>query len=106
MSKFPKPINDNVIVLPDKPDAKEVDSGDVYAVRMPEKLEERPRKGVIMSASDGYYAKETGNFVPLSVKEGDMVLFRSFAGEEIKVEGISYLLMKESDINLILKPKA
>jgi chaperonin GroES len=53
-----------------------------------------------MIASKGYYAKETGVFIPIELKQGDRVMYNPFAGGVIKFEGEPYLLMDEKEIKL------
>ncbi len=55
-----------------------------------------------MAASKGYYAKETGTFIPLEVKEGDKVRFGSFAGAPLSINGEKFWMLKQSDITMIL----
>jgi chaperonin GroES len=46
---------------------------------------------------------ESGTRVPLTVKEGDKVLFGRYAGTEIKIEGQEYLMMREEDVLAIIE---
>ena len=53
--------------------------------------------GVVMAVGNGKKT-EDGKVVPLDVKQGNKVLFSKYAGNEIKVEGEEYLIMREDDI--------
>ena len=58
---------------------------------------EKPQEGKIIAAGKGKVTPE-GKVLPLDVKEGDRVLFGKYAGSEIKIDGIEYLIMREDDI--------
>lgn len=100
MIKFPQPINEFVIILPDEAKVEEKKEGAFF---VPDELQDKPRTGTVMAASEGYYAKETGTFIPLEVKKDYVVLYSAFGGAPLTLDGEKYLLMKQSDISLILK---
>ncbi|MCD6526617.1 MAG: co-chaperone GroES [Desulfuromonas sp.] len=58
---------------------------------------EKPQEGVVIAVGKGKVTAE-GKVLGMDVKEGDVVLFGKYAGSEIKVEGKSYLMMREDDI--------
>lgn len=68
---------------------------------LPDTAKEKPQKGEILAVGDGRML-EDGTRAPFTVKKGDKVLFTSYAGTEVKVEGEELLLMDESDILAIL----
>ena len=49
---------------------------------------------------------ETGKLIPIDVKPGDFVIFGKWSGTEVKIEGVEYLIMKESDIMGVLEGKS
>lgn len=100
MNNFPEPINENVLILPDEVKPDEADSGSFIT---PDELKDKPRSGMVAAASTGYYAKETGEYIPLDVKKGNHVLYRPFKGDKLSFNGKEYLLLTQSDILLILK---
>ena len=57
----------------------------------------KPQRGEVIAVGDGH-TNDKGGKIPLSVKEGDRVIFSSYAGDEISVGDVTYLLMRESDI--------
>ncbi len=57
----------------------------------------QPQKGEVIAVGEGYI-RDDGSRVPLTVKEGDDVIFNSYGGEEIKIGDEEYLLLRESDI--------
>ena len=58
---------------------------------------EKPQEGKVIAAGKGKVTPE-GKVLPLDVKKGDRVLFGKYAGSEIKVDGVEYLIMREDDI--------
>jgi chaperonin GroES len=64
---------------------------------IPDSAKEKPESGTIIAAGHGRLLA-SGEVIPLQVKAGDHVVFAKWAGTEIKVEGISYLLMDEEDV--------
>ena len=67
---------------------------------MPKK--EKPQKGKIVSVGEGKMLDD-GTVRKMQVKTGDVVLFTSYAGTEIKVSGKQYLIMSESDIMAVVE---
>ncbi len=90
-----KPIagtSNRVIVEPAR--AEEKTASGLY---IPDTAKEKPQKGTVISVSE-----EDGDGKKPSVKAGDQVLYGKYAGTEIQIEGVDYLIMKESDIFAVL----
>ncbi|MFM7932390.1 MAG: co-chaperone GroES [Pirellula sp.] len=68
---------------------------------MPDSAKDRPTRGKVISVGDGRVL-ENGSRSQLQVKVGDHVLFTSYAGESIEVDGEEYLLMNESEVLAVL----
>ena len=51
-----------------------------------------------MAVGNGNLNRDTGEYLPFTVKKGDRVIFSSYAGTEIKIDGAEYLIMTEDDI--------
>ena len=68
---------------------------------LPDTAKEKPQRGTVLAIGDGKLLDD-GTRAALQVKKGDKVLFASYGGTEIKVEGEEYLLMDESDILAVL----
>ena len=64
---------------------------------IPDTAKEKPKKGKVIAAGSGKKDE------PVTVKEGDIVLYGQYSGTEIKIEGNDYLIMRESDIFAIVK---
>ncbi len=85
------PLADRVLVEPAAAEEKTA-SG----IIIPDTAKEKPQRGIIIAAGNGKKDE------PMTVKEGDTVLYGKYAGTEFSVEGKDYLIMKESDIFAIL----
>jgi chaperonin GroES len=86
------PLGENVIVQ--RIDAKEVTDGGIV---LPESAKELPAEGRVLSVGDGWLL-EDGSRQPLQIQEGDRIIFTSYAGSDIQVDGETLLIMRESDI--------
>ncbi|WDI44273.1 co-chaperone GroES [Bremerella sp. P1] len=86
------PLGANVVVR--RMESEETTAGGIV---LPGSAQEKPKQGRVLSVGDGHVLKD-GTKTPLSVKEGDQVIFSAWAGTEIKVEGEELLIMAESDI--------
>ena len=93
-----KPLNDRVIVKPEE--AVEMSKGGIILPDTASK--EKPMQGEVIAAGPGKVSKD-GARVALSVKAGDKVLFSKYAGTEVKIENVTYQVMREEDILAIIK---
>ncbi|MEN9290328.1 MAG: hypothetical protein RIT34_803 [Bacteroidota bacterium] len=82
-----KPLADRVLVEP-APAEQKTASG----IIIPDTAKEKPLRGTVIAAGSGKKDE------PMSVKVGDSVLYGQYAGTEIKIDGSTYLIMRESDI--------
>lgn len=69
---------------------------------LPDSAKEKPQRGKVVSVGEGKIL-EDGSIGKMQVKKGDQVLFSSYAGTEVKIDGKEYLIMSESDIMAILE---
>ena len=88
-----RPLGDKVLVKRATPQEK-TDAG----IFLPESAKDRPKEGKILELGSGRLNKETGNYIPFTVKKGDRVLFSSYAGTEIKIEGEEHLILREDEV--------
>jgi len=70
-------------------------------ILIPDSAKERPQEGKVISVGTGRVS-EDGKKVPLDVKPGDRVLFAKYSGNEVKLDGEEYLIVKEEDLLGIL----
>ena len=96
MSISLKPLGNRVVVEPIE--QEEVTAGGIV---LPETAKEKPQKGKVLSAGPGE-RDDKGKYIPMDVKEGDMVLFAKYAGTEIKLDGKKLLILRESDLLAIV----
>ena len=95
-----RPLHDRVVVK--RVAEEEKTKGGII---IPDTAKEKPMEGEIVSVGPGA-RDEAGKLVPLDVKAGDRILFGKWSGTEIKLDGVEYLIMKESDIMGILEGSA
>ncbi|TAJ32928.1 MAG: co-chaperone GroES [Reyranella sp.] len=95
-----RPLHDRVVVR--RIDADEKTAGGII---IPDTAKEKPMEGEVVAVGPGA-RDESGKLVPLDVKAGDRILFGKWSGTEVKLDGVEYLIMKESDIMGVLDGKA
>ena len=86
------PLGDKVVLK-----RAESESKTAGGIVLPDSARDKPQRGQVISVGEGHVRKD-GSRVPLTVKEGDRVIFSSYAGDEINVGDEKYLLLRESDI--------
>jgi chaperonin GroES len=67
------------------------------AIIVPDSAKEKPQRGTVIAAGSGK-SNADGRRVPLDVKAGDTILFGKYAGQEIKLDGVEYLILKEEEV--------
>lgn len=67
------------------------------AIIIPDSAREKPQQGKVLAAGLGK-ANKAGARVPLDVKAGDTILFGKYSGQEVTLDGVEYVIMKEDDI--------
>lgn len=92
-----KPLHDKVLI-------KRVDEENKTAggIIIPDTAKEKPSEGIVEAVGNGFRADD-GKIIPMTVKVGDRVLFGKWSGTEIKVNGETRLIVKESDILAIVE---
>jgi chaperonin GroES len=95
-----RPLHDRLIVQRFQESAQHAG-----AIIIPDSAKEKPQQGKVLAAGLGK-ANEDGNRVPLDVKAGDTILFGKYSGQEIKLDGVEYLIMNEEDVLAIEDPGA
>lgn len=84
---------DRVIVKPVAAESKTAGG-----IIIPDTAKEKPSKGTVMAVGPGKHAEQTGVFIPVHQKIGDIVLYGKHAGIEVNIEGDDYLIMPSSAI--------
>ena len=92
-----RPLGDRVLVV--GIEEKEKTAGGII---IPDTAKEKPQEAKVIAVGPGKW-DEKGKRIPLDVKKDDRVLFGKYAGDEIKIDGVEYLIMREDDILGIIK---
>ena len=91
-----RPLHDRVVIR--RIEGEEKTKGGII---IPDTAKEKPQEGEVVAVGPGA-RDESGKLQPLDLKAGDRVLFGKWSGTEVKIEGVEYLIMKESDIMGVL----
>ncbi len=92
-----RPLADKVLV-----ERIEAEAKTAGGIVLPDTAKEKPQRGRVVAVGEGRLLDD-GTRRAMQVKKGDMVLFTSYAGTEIKVDGKEYLIMDESDIMAVIE---
>jgi chaperonin GroES len=86
-----RPLHDRLIVQ------RLDDESRVGTIVIPDSAKEKPQRGTVLAAGLGK-SNDEGARVPMDVKAGDTILFGRFSGQDVRVDGVEYLIMKEDDV--------
>ncbi len=94
-----RPLNDRILV-------RRLEEGEqkVGGIIIPDTAKEKPQQGKVVAVGTGKI-KEDGARIPLDVKEGDTILFGKYSGQEIKLDGEEFLIMREDEVLAVLAGK-
>ena len=95
-----RPLHDRILV-----ERIEEEEQKVGGIIIPDSAKEKPQQGKVIAAGNGK-AKDDGKRVPLDVKAGDVILFGKYSGQEIKLDGEEYLIMREDEVLAVIDDKA
>ena len=95
-----RPLHDRVVVR-----RVEQENKTAGGIIIPDTAKEKPQEGEVIAVGPGT-RDESGNLLALDVKAGDRILFGKWSGTEVRIEGVEYLIMKESDILGVLEGAA
>ena len=87
-----RPLHDRLII-------HRLDEGEqkVGGIIIPDSAKEKPQQGKVIAAGNGK-THDDGKRVPLDVKPGDTILFGKYSGQEIKLDGEDYIIMREDEV--------
>ena len=92
-----RPLHDRILVK------REEDSEEkIGGIIIPDTAKEKPQRGKVVAAGNGKIADD-GKRIALDVKSGDRILFGKYSGNEVKIDGDDYLLLREEDVLAILE---
>ena len=94
-----RPLHDRIIV-------SRIDEGEqkVGGIIIPDSAKEKPQQGSVIATGQGKF-KDDGTRQPLDVKDGDTILFGKYSGQDIKIDGEEYLIMREDEVLAVLESK-
>ena len=92
-----RPLNDKIVVK-----RLEAEGKTKGGILLPDTAKEKPREGRVVALGNGKLL-ENGERAQFQVKQDDRVIFSSYAGTEIKIDGVEYLVMDESDVLAVLE---
>jgi chaperonin GroES len=92
-----RPLHDRIIVQ-----RLEESEQRVGGIIIPDTAKEKPQQGKVVAAGKGK-AKDDGKVLPLDVKAGDTILFGKYSGQDIKIDGEEYLIMREDEVLAVLE---
>jgi chaperonin GroES len=92
-----RPLHDRILV-------RRIEEGEqkVGGIIIPDTAKEKPQQGKVVAAGSGK-VKEDGGRIPLDVKAGDTILFGKYSGQEIKLDGEEYLIMREDEVLAVIE---
>ena len=92
-----RPLHDRLIV-------QRLDEGEqkIGGIIIPDTAKEKPQQGKVIAAGSGK-TKDDGKRIPLDVKAGDKILFGKYSGQEIKLDGQEYLIMREDEVLAVIE---
>src|SRR5437764_5247030 len=91
-----RPLHDRVVI--ERVDAEAKTAGGII---IPDTAQEKPQEGRVIAVGPGG-RDENGKLIPIELKVGDRILFGKWSGTEVKIDGVDYLIMKESDVMGVL----
>ena len=92
-----RPLHDRILVK--REDESEEKIGGII---IPDTAKEKPQRGKVVAAGNGKIADD-GKRIALDVKSGDRILFGKYSGNEVKIDGDDYLILREEDVLAILE---
>ena len=92
-----RPLHDRIIV-------SRIEEGEqkIGGIIIPDSAKEKPQQGTVIAAGNGK-SKDDGQRVPLDVKAGDLILFGKYSGQEIKLDGEEFLIMREDEVLAVIE---
>ena len=92
-----RPLHDRILVQ-----RTEEEEQKVGGIIIPDSAKEKPQQGKVIAAGNGKADKD-GKRIALDVKEGDTILFGKYSGQEVRVDGNDYLIMREDEVLAVIE---
>ena len=91
-----RPLEDRILVRPE-----EGQETTISGIVIPDTAKEKPQEGTVLAIGPGKRS-DTGDLIPMEVKEGDRVMYSKYGGTEIKVDGEELLILSSRDVLAIV----
>ena len=88
-----RPLEDRILVRPE-----EGEETTVSGIVIPDTAKEKPQEGTVLAVGPGKRSDNSGELIPVDVKEGDRVMYSKYGGTEIKVDGEELLILSARDV--------
>src|SRR6476660_7976041 len=92
-----RPLHDRILIK-----RMEEQEQKIGGIIIPDTAKEKPQQGKVIAVGNGK-AKDDGKRIPLDVKSGDTILFGKYSGQEIKLDGEEYLIMREDEVLAVIE---
>jgi len=91
-----RPLHDRIIV-------QRLDEGEqqIGGIIIPDSAKEKPQQGKVLAVGDGRITDD-GKRIPLDIAAGNLILFGKYSGQEIKLDGAEYLIVKEDEVLAVI----
>ena len=93
-----RPLADRVVIKP--VEREEITKSGIV---LPDTAKEKPQEGIIEAVGNGRYNERTGERIKLDVAVGDRVMYAKYAGSEVKIDEVDYLILSEKDILAVVQ---
>ena len=96
-TKTIRPLEDRILVRPE-----EGEETTISGIVIPDTAKEKPQEGTVLAVGPGKRSDNTGDLIPVDVKEGDRVIYSKYGGTEVKVDGEELLILSARDVLAIV----
>ncbi len=88
-----RPLGEKILIK--RAEARKKTDAGIY---LPESAKDQPKEGKVVALGSGILNKETGKYMPFTVKKGDRIIFSSYSGTEVKIGDEEMLILSEDDV--------
>ena len=93
-----KPLDDRIVVK-----ANEAEERTASGLVIPDTAKEKPQQGTVLAVGPGKRSEQTGQVIPVDVKEGDTVVYSKYGGTEITIDGEDLLILSSRDVLAVVE---
>ncbi|MHC4769472.1 MAG: co-chaperone GroES [Planctomycetota bacterium] len=93
-----RPLGDKILVK--RAEAQDKTDAGIF---LPEAAKDQPKEGKVLAVGSGILNKNTGEYMPFTVREGDQVIFSTYSGTEVKIGDEEMLILSEDDILCVVE---